>query len=162
MAQPEGAAGGPTTTLFLDPIPLLSRNTATALWPALSCAVMTAENFLYNYEVLWPILDVIDAEEMFPVPPTTPSGWTKWRSSTREVRLSRCCVPASCGFTWALFSQDGEGERLDDEQLLVRTLRAYGIETTQTDLEWFAEAFWAQSLCLNPAGHLIFKAGQVY
>jgi len=56
-----------------------------------------------------------------------------------------------CGFTWVLFSQDGKGERLGDENLLVRTLRAYGMETTRADLEWFAEAFWAQSIVLKMA-----------
>ncbi len=58
---------GNQTLLFLDPITLISRSTATALWPALSRAVMTVENFLYNYEALWPVLDVIDANVVRPL-----------------------------------------------------------------------------------------------
>jgi hypothetical protein len=31
----------------------------------------------------------------------------------------------------------------------VRLLRNYGIRTTRADLEWFAQAFWAQSIDLK-------------
>jgi hypothetical protein len=48
-----------------------------------------------------------------------------------------------------IFSQDGLGERLSDDDLLVRLLRNYGIHTTRADLEWFAQAFWAQSVDLK-------------
>jgi aldehyde:ferredoxin oxidoreductase len=54
-----------------------------------------------------------------------------------------------CAFTFVIFSQDGEGERLSDDDLLVRLLRNYGIHTTRADLEWFAQAFWAQSIDLK-------------
>ena len=54
-----------------------------------------------------------------------------------------------CAFTFVIFSQDGEGERLSDDDLLVRLLRNYGIRTTRADLEWFAQAFWAQSIDLK-------------
>jgi hypothetical protein len=54
-----------------------------------------------------------------------------------------------CAFTFVVFSQDGEGERLSDDNLLVRLLRNYGIHTTRADLEWFAQAFWAQSIDLK-------------
>lgn len=54
-----------------------------------------------------------------------------------------------CAFTFAIFSQDGQGERLDDTDLLVRTLSEYGIHTTREDLVWFAQAFWAQSITLK-------------
>jgi MauM/NapG family ferredoxin protein len=40
---------------------------ATALWPALSQAVMHAETFLYRYELLWPLLDFVDAEVVRPL-----------------------------------------------------------------------------------------------
>ncbi|MGD1992524.1 MAG: aldehyde ferredoxin oxidoreductase C-terminal domain-containing protein [Anaerolineae bacterium] len=54
-----------------------------------------------------------------------------------------------CAFTFVIFSQDGAGERLSDDLLLVRLLRRYGISTTRADLEWFAQAFWAQSMDLK-------------
>ncbi len=73
------------------------------------------------------------------------------RMLRREQFIALGDTLSMCGFTWVLFSQDGEGERLDEENLLVRTLRAYGMETTRTDLEWFAEAFWAQSIVLKMA-----------
>jgi aldehyde:ferredoxin oxidoreductase len=69
----------------------------------------------------------------------------------REQFIALGDTLSMCGFTWVLFSQNGEGERPDDGDLLVRTLRAYGIETTRTDLAWFAEAFWAQSMVLKMA-----------
>jgi aldehyde:ferredoxin oxidoreductase len=71
------------------------------------------------------------------------------RMLRREQFIALGDTLSMCGFTWVLFSQNGEGERLDDGDLLVRTLRAYGIETTRTDLAWFAEAFWAQSMVLK-------------
>jgi aldehyde:ferredoxin oxidoreductase len=64
----------------------------------------------------------------------------------RECFGILCNALSACAFTFVVFSQDGEGVRLDDGELLVRTLRAYGLETTRSELEWFAEAFWAQSL----------------
>ncbi|HUV88575.1 MAG TPA: aldehyde ferredoxin oxidoreductase C-terminal domain-containing protein [Anaerolineae bacterium] len=56
---------------------------------------------------------------------------------------------SQCAFTFIIFSQDGEGERLSDDGLLVRILRHYGIHTTRADLEWFSQAFWAQSVDLK-------------
>jgi aldehyde:ferredoxin oxidoreductase len=56
---------------------------------------------------------------------------------------------SQCAFTFVIFSQDGQGERLSDDNLLVRLLRHYGIRTTRADLEWFAQAFWAQSIDLK-------------
>ncbi len=54
-----------------------------------------------------------------------------------------------CAFTFVVFSQDGAGERLRDDGLLVRLLRHYDIQTTRADLEWFAQAFWVQSIDLK-------------
>jgi aldehyde:ferredoxin oxidoreductase len=54
-----------------------------------------------------------------------------------------------CAFTFVIFSQDGAGERLSDDDLLVRILRNYGIHTTRADLNWFSQAFWAQSIDLK-------------
>jgi aldehyde:ferredoxin oxidoreductase len=56
---------------------------------------------------------------------------------------------SQCAFTFVIFSQDGEGERLSDDDLLVRMLRNYGIQTTRDDLNWFSQAFWAQSMDLK-------------
>jgi hypothetical protein len=56
---------------------------------------------------------------------------------------------SQCAFTFVIFSHDGLGERLGDDGLLVRLLRHYGIHTTRADLEWFSQAFWAQSIDLK-------------
>ena len=56
---------------------------------------------------------------------------------------------SQCGFTFPVFSQEGKGEKLSTDQLLVKTLRLYGISTTQADLEWFSRAFWAQSIAFK-------------
>jgi aldehyde:ferredoxin oxidoreductase len=58
---------------------------------------------------------------------------------------------STCAFTFVIFSQDGLGTDLDDSDLLVRMLGCYGLETNRAELEWFAEAFWAQSI--------VFKLG---
>ncbi len=60
-----------------------------------------------------------------------------------------CNALSQCAFTFVIFSQDGQGERLSDDALLVRLLHRYGIQTTRADLEWFAQAFWAQSIALK-------------
>jgi aldehyde:ferredoxin oxidoreductase len=56
---------------------------------------------------------------------------------------------SQCAFTFVIFSQDGQGERLSDDDLLVRTLRHYGVQTSRDDLNWFSQAFWAQSIDLK-------------
>jgi len=56
---------------------------------------------------------------------------------------------SQCAFTFVIFSQDGKGERLSDDDLLVRLLGYYGICTTRADLTWFSQAFWAQSINLK-------------
>ena len=56
---------------------------------------------------------------------------------------------SACAFTFVVFSQEGEGEVLDDSDLLARTLGAYGITVNRMELEWFAEAFWAQSIAFK-------------
>ena len=56
-----------------------------------------------------------------------------------------------CAFTFLIFSEDGDGVTLDRSDLLVRTLAVYGIEARREALEWFAEAFWAQSIALKMA-----------
>jgi len=56
---------------------------------------------------------------------------------------------SQCAFTFVIYSQDGQGERLSDDDLLIRLLQEYGIHTTRADLEWFSQAFWAQSIDLK-------------
>ena len=56
---------------------------------------------------------------------------------------------SACAFTFVVFSQDGKGEALDDSDLLARTMGAYGITANRMALEWFAEAFWAQSIAFK-------------
>ena len=56
-----------------------------------------------------------------------------------------------CAFTHVIFSADGRGIELDARDLLVRTLAVYGIDVRREDLEWFAEAFWAQSMAFKVA-----------
>lgn len=53
---------------------------------------------------------------------------------------------SQCAFAFVIYSQDGEGERLSDDNLLVQLLERYGIHTTRADLERFCQAFWAQSI----------------
>lgn len=60
-----------------------------------------------------------------------------------------CNCLSCCAFTFVIFGQDGEGERLDDDGLLVEILSHYGIETSRQELMWFAQAFWAQSIGLK-------------
>ncbi|MGC9357650.1 MAG: aldehyde ferredoxin oxidoreductase N-terminal domain-containing protein, partial [Anaerolineae bacterium] len=67
----------------------------------------------------------------------------------REQFGCLCNAFSACAFTFVIFSEGGEGICLDDGDLLVRTLRAYGMEVTRSDLEWFAQAFWAQSVDLK-------------
>lgn len=67
----------------------------------------------------------------------------------REFFWVLCNALSQCAFTFVIFSQDGQGEHLSDDDMLVRLLRNYGIHTTRADLEWFAQAFWAQSIDLK-------------
>ena len=67
----------------------------------------------------------------------------------REFYGILCNALSLCAFTAVIFSQEGHGVMLDEDELLVRTLACYGIETSREELEWFAEAFWAQSIALK-------------
>lgn len=58
-------------------------------------------------------------------------------------------VLSQCAFTFVIFSQDGAGECLSDDNLLVQVLRRYGFTVTREDLLWFSQAFWAQSIDLK-------------
>jgi aldehyde:ferredoxin oxidoreductase len=71
------------------------------------------------------------------------------RMLQKEFFWVLCNALSMCAFTFVIFSQDGEGEQLNNDDLLVKLLRNYGIHTTRADLEWFAQAFWAQSIDLK-------------
>jgi aldehyde:ferredoxin oxidoreductase len=71
------------------------------------------------------------------------------RMFEREFLSILCNVLSCCAFTFVIFSDQGQGERLDEDDLLVRTLAQYGIVTTRDDLLWFAQQFWAQSIALK-------------
>ena len=71
------------------------------------------------------------------------------RMLQKEFFWVLCNAFSMCSFTFVIFSQDGQGERLSDDNLLVRVLSQYGIRTTRADIEWFAQAFWAQSIDLK-------------
>jgi polyferredoxin len=50
---------GSQSLTFLDPITILNRSMATAVWPALHYAVAKVEAFLYEFGVLWTPLDAL-------------------------------------------------------------------------------------------------------
>ena len=56
---------------------------------------------------------------------------------------------SQCAFTFIIFSQDGKGETLREDDLLVRLLRHYDVHLTNQDLVEFSQAFWAQSIDLK-------------
>jgi polyferredoxin/formate hydrogenlyase subunit 6/NADH:ubiquinone oxidoreductase subunit I len=49
---------GNQTLLFLDPITLIYRTFASAIWPAVAAAEFHVEEYLYQYSFLWNVLDV--------------------------------------------------------------------------------------------------------
>lgn len=61
------AALGNQTLIVLDPITILNRTLATAVWPALRYSVVGVEGFLYQYPVLWGPLDAIHQSVIQPV-----------------------------------------------------------------------------------------------
>ncbi|MGC9469655.1 MAG: aldehyde ferredoxin oxidoreductase N-terminal domain-containing protein [Anaerolineae bacterium] len=67
----------------------------------------------------------------------------------REAFLVLGNALSACAFTFVVFSEDGEGQRLDGSGLLVRALSFYGLDVHELDLAWFARAFWAQSIVMK-------------
>lgn len=67
----------------------------------------------------------------------------------RELFGVLCNTLSNCAFTFVIYSERGEGKRLGDESLLQRVLQQYGIDCSASELEWFAQAFWAQSMLLK-------------
>ncbi len=58
---------GNQSFLFFDPITLMTRTLANAVWPALHSAVYAAEAFLYQFDVLWAPLDAVHQTVIYPV-----------------------------------------------------------------------------------------------
>lgn len=58
---------GNQSGVFLDPISLLTRTMTTVLWPGLRFLVYGLEEFLYQFEFLWPALDAINANVLLPL-----------------------------------------------------------------------------------------------
>ncbi len=58
---------GNQTLIFLDPITILNRTLASAVWPALRHAAMAAEELLYGLPILWGPLDAIHGAVVQPV-----------------------------------------------------------------------------------------------
>ncbi len=58
---------GNQSLMIFDPITLLTRTLANAVWPALSAAVYGIEQFLYQFDSLWPALDAIHKSIVFPL-----------------------------------------------------------------------------------------------
>lgn len=52
--------------LFLDPITILTRSMAGAVFPAIRSGVVSVETFLYQFKFLWPLLDEIHSTIVVP------------------------------------------------------------------------------------------------
>jgi len=71
------------------------------------------------------------------------------RMLQREYFWLLCNAFSHCAFTFIIFSQDGKGEELRNDDLLTRTLGHYDIHLTNADLNEFSQAFWTQSIDLK-------------
>jgi polyferredoxin/Fe-S-cluster-containing dehydrogenase component len=58
---------GSQALMFLDPVTILTRTLAGAVWPAFGYAVHQVEAFLYQFEFLWGPLDVLHNAVIYPV-----------------------------------------------------------------------------------------------
>lgn len=58
---------GSQSLIFLDPITMMTRSLANAIWPALRSAVYAIEAFLYNFDFLWAPLDAVHQAVIYPV-----------------------------------------------------------------------------------------------
>jgi aldehyde:ferredoxin oxidoreductase len=67
----------------------------------------------------------------------------------REFFWLLCNAFSLCAFTFIVFSQDGKGDFLREDDLLVSLLYHYGIDLTNEELVEFSQAFWAQSIDLK-------------
>jgi aldehyde:ferredoxin oxidoreductase len=71
------------------------------------------------------------------------------RMLQREFFWLLCNAFSHCAFTFVIFSQDGKGDELRQDDLLPRLLHHYDIDATNQDLIEFGQAFWAQSIDLK-------------
>ncbi len=67
----------------------------------------------------------------------------------REYFSILCNTLSCCAFGFIIFTEGGAGVELSHDDLLVKVLRFYGIETTREELMRFAQNFWAQSIDLK-------------
>lgn len=58
---------GNQTLLFLDPLTIMTRTLATAIWPAARHAAYQAEGFLYQFAPLWGPLDWLHGRLVYPL-----------------------------------------------------------------------------------------------
>lgn len=58
---------GNQSLLFLDPLTMMTRTFAVAIWPAVRVAVYGAESFLYQFDVLWGPLDLLRSAVIYPI-----------------------------------------------------------------------------------------------
>jgi len=61
------AVFGNQSLLFLDPITLMTRTLANAVWPALRSSGYAVEAFLYQFEFLWSGLDAVHEVVVYPL-----------------------------------------------------------------------------------------------
>ncbi len=61
------AALGNQSLAVMDPVSILTRTMTTVLWPGLRYMVFRIESFLYRFDFLWPVLDVINARVLLPL-----------------------------------------------------------------------------------------------
>jgi aldehyde:ferredoxin oxidoreductase len=119
---------------------------ANALWSFL----MPFSRFFSHYSG-----QIYKIDEVLPPPSSDEAAYRACfqrviqRMLQKEFFWVLCNALSMCAFTFVIFSQDGEGEQMSDDDLLIKLLRNYGIHTTRADLEWFAQAFWAQSIALK-------------
>ena len=67
----------------------------------------------------------------------------------REYFSVLCNSLSCCAFVFVIYTEDGQGVRIDPSGPLLSILRHYGIKASYEDLMWFAQAFWAQSIALK-------------
>jgi polyferredoxin len=58
---------GNQSLLWLDPITILARTLGIAVWPALGSGIYAAEHALYRTPLLWPVLDAVHVNVVYPL-----------------------------------------------------------------------------------------------
>jgi aldehyde:ferredoxin oxidoreductase len=67
----------------------------------------------------------------------------------REYFSILCNAFSSCAFGFVVFTEDGKGVELSEDDLLIDVLDFYNIKTSREELMKFAQNFWAQSIDLK-------------